>query len=253
MKIVVLAQESASTWMMVNALRPTYPDVKVYLEQPVSRSVLLRRRAARIGFWPVLGQVIFMAVVPLICRGGRKRNADLIRAAGLSTDRPSDLAIIKGPSVNSAGCITWLAAERPDVVVVNGTRIISADVLASCNAVFLNTHCGVTPAYRGVHGGYWALYHGDPDNIGVTIHVVNAGIDTGDILYQASAQIDSDDNFLTYPVKQYIAGIPLMCKAIADVSGSRLRTFVRNDLPSALWYHPTIWQYLSARFSRGIK
>ena len=46
-------------------------------------------------------------------------------------------------------------------MVVNGTRILSRRMLESIDAVFLNMHVGITPKYRGVHGGYWALANGD--------------------------------------------------------------------------------------------
>lgn len=253
MKIAVLAQDSASTWMMVNALRSVWPNISVMIEQPVSRRVLLERRAKRLGAWPVLGQVLFMALVPLLGAGARKRRENLISGAGLRAERPNDVAISECASVNSVACIAWLREQQPDVVVVNGTRIISADVLAATAAPFVNTHCGITPAYRGVHGGYWALYRNDRANAGVTVHLVNTGIDTGDILYQQAIEIDADDNFVTYPVKQYIAGIPLMVKAIGDIAAGRLRTFKRDDLASTLWHHPTLWQYLYARAFRGVR
>jgi len=80
-------------------------------------------------------------------------------------------------------------ASHPDVVVVNGTRIIAEKVLHSVPATFLNTHSGITPLYRGAHGGYWALVKKDRANCGVTIHVVDAGIDTGGIVTKpASSQ-----------------------------------------------------------------
>lgn len=253
MKIAVLAQDSASTWMMVNALRSTWPDMSIMIEQPVSRKVLLQRRAARLGLWPVLGQVLFMALVPVLGAMTRRRREAMIAAAGLCTERPDDISVDACASVNSPECIAWLELTRPDVVIVNGTRIISADTLAASDAFFLNTHCGITPAYRGVHGGYWALYHNDPSNAGVTVHLVNSGIDTGDIVYQETIAVDAQDNFITYPVKQYAAGIPLMRQAIADIAASRLHTYKREDLPSALWHHPTLWQYLTARLLRGVR
>jgi folate-dependent phosphoribosylglycinamide formyltransferase PurN len=253
MKIVILAQDSASTWMMVNALRHDYPELKVLIEQGESRATLLRRRAARKGFWEVFGQVLFMSSVPLMCASGKQRRRELIAAAGLSAERPEAVPTHHVESVNSQECIDLLATERPDVVVVNGTRIISAKVLAACDAVFLNTHCGITPAYRGVHGGYWALFQNDAANAGTTVHLVNQGIDTGDIVYQQRIDIDAQDNFLTYPVKQYIVGIPLMRRALDDVRNNRLRTTSRGDLPSALWLHPTLWQYLGARLFRGVR
>jgi folate-dependent phosphoribosylglycinamide formyltransferase PurN len=72
-----------------------------------------------------------------------------------------------------------LKAINPDLVIVNGTRIISKKVLSSINSKFVNIHVGITPKYRGVHGTYWALVNNDVENSGVTVHFVDEGIDTG--------------------------------------------------------------------------
>src|SRR5690606_24425483 len=89
------------------------------------------------------------------------------------------------PSVNATQCIDLVQKIEPDIVVVNGTRIISKKVLDAVPVSFINTHVGITPKYRGVHGAYWALACGDTDNCGVTVHLVDKGIDTGGILKQA--------------------------------------------------------------------
>ena len=47
--------------------------------------------------------------------------------------------------------IDELWRHSPRVVIVNGTRIIQERVLQSVDAIFLNTHAGITPMYRGVH------------------------------------------------------------------------------------------------------
>lgn len=253
MKLVVLATDSLSTWMMVSALREDYPDLHIVIENSISRLVLLKRRMARIGVVKVIGQVLFMLYLPVLMRLSAKRIQSLVASAGLSTKPPAGVLIAQFDSVNSQACIEWLHKEQPSIVVLNGTRIVSAALLASCNAVFLNTHCGITPAYRGVHGGYWALVRGDKNNVGVTVHLVDAGVDTGGIVFQEAIKIDKHDNFLTYPVKQYTVGIPLMRRAIADVISGNLRTHRRNDLPSAIWRHPSLWEYLWARLRRGIR
>ena len=143
--------------------------------------------------------------------------------------------------------------SKPDVVVVNGTRIIDPDTLNSCQAIFLNIHCGITPAYRGVHGAYWALVNEDRDNVGVTVHLVDKGIDTGDVVAQSAIEVDTQDNFFTYPWKQYVKAIPLLLQAIEDVQSGRLQTWRRDDLSSAIWFHPTIWRYLISRFKSGVR
>ncbi|QYF91985.1 formyl transferase [Massilia sp. PAMC28688] len=251
MKLIVLATDSDSTWMLVNSLMPYFPDLKVVLETPIGRATLLKRRLARLGWWTVAGQVLFMLLLPVLRRSGQQRREALLAAAGLACQAPA-IALQRFASVNDPDCRQWLAAQDPDVVILNGTRIVSPQVLDSCRAVFLNTHCGITPAYRGVHGGYWALYQGQPHLAGVTVHVVDRGIDTGDIIYQSTFTAEPGDNFLTYPVKQYIAGIPLMQRALEDIAADKLVRHRRADLTSAVWYHPTLWQYLGARWRRGV-
>ena len=49
-------------------------------------------------------------------------------------------------------------------MILNGTRIVSKKVISSIGCLFINTHCGITPKYRGVHGGYWAIYNNDLNN-----------------------------------------------------------------------------------------
>ena len=71
-------------------------------------------------------------------------------------------------SINSHECIAELQRLRPDVIVVNGTRIISKKVLQAVPCPFINTHAGITPLYGGVHGGYWALANNDPDHCGAS-------------------------------------------------------------------------------------
>lgn len=252
MKVIVLATDSASTWMLVNALMEDYVHIQVGLEQPVSRWLLLKRRIFRIGLWKVIGQVFFIIYSIWLRRSSRQQVSSLIVNAGLSSSKPDDIVVKDFESVNSNECVNWLKEESPDAVVINGTRIVSPAVLTCCETIFLNTHCGITPAYRGVHGGYWALQQQDPENAGVTVHLVDSGVDTGDVLYQATIEVNEKDNFITYPVKQYIVGIPLMKQALKDVNESALKSNTRDDLPSAIWQHPTLWQYLKNRWLRGV-
>lgn len=253
MKIVVLATDSPSTWMIVNVLRADYPDLRVGIEQPVSRFVLLRNRMRKLGVVNVIGQILFMLYLPVLRQLSKGRIEELISSAGLSAEPPAGLVRAGFISVNSDACREWLLQVAPDVVVVNGTRILYRETLAACSAVFLNTHCGITPAYRGVHGGYWALAQGDAANAGVTVHVVDAGVDTGDIAYQKVFEIDRQDNFLTYPVRQYVVAVPLMKAAIEGVRSGTLKLYKREDLPSAIWFHPPLWQYLWTRLRRGVR
>jgi folate-dependent phosphoribosylglycinamide formyltransferase PurN len=78
--------------------------------------------------------------------------------------------------------------------------------LQSTSAKFINTYTGITPLYRDVHGGYWALFQNDKENCDVTVLLVDEGIDTGNIIYQFLIQPTKHDNFSTYPLLQLSEG-----------------------------------------------
>jgi methionyl-tRNA formyltransferase len=125
--------------------------------------------------------------------------------------------------------------------------------LNSTDATFINTHLGITPKYRGVHGGYWSLANNDKANCGVTVHLVDSGIDTGGVLYQSKILPTKKDNFATYTYYQIGEGIIFMKKAITDFANSQLKETIPNVSESKLWYHPTIWTYLYKRIIKGVK
>jgi phosphoribosylglycinamide formyltransferase-1 len=252
MSVVVLAGRGDSTWYVCNALHQRLGLRAVILEDPVSKVEMLRGRARRLGWPAALGQAAFILASRLLARQSRARSEEIIGQHGLRATPVEGVEIIGVRSVNDPGTIDILRRLRPRVVVVNGTRIISNAVLTAVNAAIINMHAGITPKYRGVHGGYWALYNGDVDNAGVTVHLVDAGVDTGAILYQARIYPGPRDNFCTYPLLQVAAGIPLLIRAVGDGLADRL-TKVAATLPSHQYYHPTLLQYLVARLCRGVK
>ena len=113
-------------------------------------------------------------------------------------------------------------------------------------------HAGITPMYRGVHGAYWALINNDSENCGVTVHLVDEGVDTGNVLYQANISVNRRDNFATYPLKQLAKGMPLLIMAVQQALSNTLSSYERSG-KSVQWYHPAIWEYLYHRIFRGIK
>ncbi|ADD42122.1 formyl transferase [Stackebrandtia nassauensis] len=86
------------------------------------------------------------------------------------------------PAVNSEPVVTGLRRAAADVTVVIGCSILKNDVLAAAGAPIVNLHGGFLPDYKGNHCVFFALYNGEPDKVGVTIHHVNAGVDAGDLI-----------------------------------------------------------------------
>lgn len=251
--VMLVGPDESSRWVF-HALDRAVGVRHVIEEQPVPRLQFLRRRAKTLGWRPVAGQILFMVfVMPWLRREAAARREEIIHTARLdAAPIPAD-RLTRVASVNAPETLDKLRELAPAVVVLNGTRIVAKRVLEALPCPFLNMHAGITPLYRGVHGGYWALAEGRPDACGVTVHLVDAGIDTGGIVAQALIRAESTDNFTTYPVLQVAAGIPLMVEAVRAALDGRLTTIAPPPGESRLWHHPTACQYLAARWQRGVR
>ena len=252
-KIIILAGNGSSTLFMYNGIKGKYQIDKVIIEQPVNKKKFLKRRIKKLGFITVFGQILFQVFcVKLLNIISKSRVKEIKKYNNLSDNSIPTEILIEVASVNSNACETLLKKINPDIIIVNGTRIISEKILNCTDALILNTHAGITPSYRGVHGAYWALVNNDINNCGVTVHLVDAGIDTGGILYQKSINILHKDNFTTYTYLQIAEGIKLMTKAIDDAINNTT-SIKNNHSKSKIWSHPTIWTYLCLRIMKGIK
>lgn len=255
MKILILATESLNSNFLINSLSKEY-KLDILFENKVSKKAFWTNRIKRLGVNKVIGQFLFLFCSLFIQILNKKKIQNLLGKENYHINKNENVSINYIDSVNSETTIKNLKSLNPDLVILNGTRIISKKVLSSINCLFINTHCGITPKYRGVHGGYWAIYNKDLENYGVTIHKVDIGVDTGDILYQEKVKYDSKDNYFTYPIKQYLVAIPLIIKVIEKIyNGEQLTPYRRTDLQSQsrLWYHPTIFQYLYGLLVNQVK
>jgi folate-dependent phosphoribosylglycinamide formyltransferase PurN len=253
-RVVLLAGPGDTTDMVANYLAARVGRLEVIVETPQSRLELARRRARRHGWPTVIGQVLFVALAfPLLRRSGRARIDEISRTSGLdATPYPVDHRVA---SVNDPATVALLDAARPDVVVVNGTRIIAARVLDGIACPVINTHAGITPAYRGVHGGYWALVDGHPDQVGTTVHLVDPGIDTGGVLARATFAVTPADTIATYPYLHLAAGLPLLGRQVDRVLAGRVPEPLEEAAvtTSRLRLHPTLWGYAHHRRTQGVR
>jgi len=250
--VVLLCRDDPVSRILYASLRNEVTIKCVIVESPPSVASVIRRRIRILGLKTVVGQLFFLVVVRLLRLLSSRRVMQIISENNLADVGFSDSVVECVDSVNSEKTVCLLKKYNPDAVIVNGTRIICRDILSSVDVPFINGHMGITPRYRGVHGGYWALVNDDVFNCGVSLHLVDEGVDTGGVIYQDRISITNQDNFVTYPFLQIAKLIPLFKKAIRDIFSGDL--VVVNGTPdSSLWYHPTLIQYLRYRILKKVK
>ncbi|MFN2458529.1 MAG: formyl transferase [Chitinophagaceae bacterium] len=253
-EIVLLAIDCDTTRIVYHYLKQYFTFEKVIIEDKPSRKELIKRRVKKLGIKTVAGQLLFQTIgVKYISFGSKKRIHKIIQANNLNLKPIDEKVVTRVQSVNTAEAKQVLLQVSTKLVVVNGTRIIAKNILQGVQKTFINTHLGVTPYYRGVHGGYWALVNSDKGNFGATVHLVDAGIDTGSVLCHAKAQPSAEDNFVTYPYLQIAAVLPCIKQVIEKVIDGKIQVQNVPKGNSRLFSHPTLWQYFYHRLVKGVK
>lgn len=101
------------------------------------------------------------------------------------------------PYINHPDVAALADRLQPDVVAVFGTSLIRGPLLRCGRLGAFNLHGGLSPRYRGADCTFWALYNGEPDQVGCTLHRIDEGIDTGALVAHICPEIGEGDDELT--------------------------------------------------------
>lgn len=100
-------------------------------------------------------------------------------------------------------CLEWAKNNTPEKYIIT-SNIIESDIIISIlydkilplsslnNRIGYNFHPGILPEYRGAGAFSWAIINEDQKS-GITLHLINEGIDTGDIIEIEEFQILNTD------------------------------------------------------------
>lgn len=111
---------------------------------------------------------------------------------------------------------------NPDLVVLAGfMRILPPEFVAAFSPNLINTHPSLLPKYPGAHAVRDALADGATIT-GVTIHVVDEGVDTGEQIAQAQVAIQPDDTEHELHERIKVVERELLIKTVADIAKGRV-------------------------------
>ena len=117
----------------------------------------------------------------------------------------------------------------PDlIVVVAYGRILPRAVLELPRYGCINVHASLLPKYRGAAPIQWAILDGETET-GVTIMQMDAGLDTGDMLYRKKIPITSEDTFETLHDKLMVLGGEAITEALPLLEAGKLVPEKQDD------------------------
>ncbi|MDD1529848.1 hypothetical protein C7U92_07050 [Bradyrhizobium sp. WBOS7] len=133
--------------------------------------------------------------------------------------RSETITVDRG-GLNTDAVFTELRRAQPEAIAVFGCGLIKAPVLGMLPANrLLNIHQGLSPYYRGSGTNFWPFHDQRPELVGVTLHTIDAGTDTGGIIAHGRPSIDPTDGLHTLGLKSVVVSAELMLDALDALAG----------------------------------
>lgn len=138
-----------------------------------------------------------------------------------------DIAQIFTTDINEPAVVSFIKLHKPDLICVNGTKLLRQPLLELIDSVefgIINLHTGLSPYARGGNCNLYMLLERKPELVGITVHHIDKGIDSGDIIISCRPRFKPDDNYETIDARCFYIGCEAMVQACEQLfSGRSLR------------------------------
>ena len=140
-----------------------------------------------------------------------------------------EIPVYQPVKVRDPEFVELLKTMAPDtIVVVAFGQILPKSILDLPKYGCVNVHASLLPKYRGASPIQRVIIDGETET-GVTIMQMNAGLDTGDMLYQKKIPITSEDTFETLHDKLMVLGGEAITEALPLLEAGKLTPEKQDD------------------------
>ena len=144
-----------------------------------------------------------------------------------------NLPILQPERVRDEEFLDTFREISPDMVVLAAFgQILPREIIGFPPMGCLNVHPSLLPQYRGAAPINWAIVNGE-DKTGVTIMLMDEGVDSGNIMLQEETDIDPDEAYDDLHDRLSQIGAELLLKAVAGVADGTITGGVPQELSLA--------------------
>lgn len=163
-------------------------------------------------------------------RKGRDRLSSLPPVKELAVDK--GIKVLQPARIKESVFIDELKSMNPEIIVVVAYgKILPSQILRLPQHGCINAHASLLPKYRGAAPVQWAIINGEKKT-GITIMLMDEGLDTGDILLQEETEISDEDTAETLSRRLSNIGATLLIKTIKKIKDGSLKPIPQEGSPS---------------------
>lgn len=154
-----------------------------------------------------------------------KRDAELIRRA-----QEHGIPLELSENINSRQFVEKMKQYGVDLFVsMSFNQIFKTEMINLPKYKTINCHAGKLPFYRGRNILNWALIN-DEKEFGITVHYLDEGIDTGDIILQETYAITDEDTYATLLTRAYAGCADVLYRAIKMIQKDEVKRIRQSDI-----------------------
>lgn len=141
--------------------------------------------------------------------------------------------------INSEESLTILNIISSNILIVVGSRIIKPNIIDNFKGLMINFHTGYLPNYRGPYSEFWAIFNHEYEKVATTIHLLDKGIDTGNILARETVQISEAITPSEAHVLNTINGAKMLTRILDDFVNERCFPVKQDETKAKYYSYPS--------------
>ncbi len=154
-----------------------------------------------------------------------KRDAELLRRA-----EENHIPVELSENINGEDFIYKMKKYDVELFVsMSFNQIFREEMINLPKYKTINCHAGKLPFYRGRNILNWALIN-DEKEFGITVHYLDEGIDTGDIILQETYPITDEDDYSSLLERAYVGCADVLYRAIKMIQANKVRRIRQSDI-----------------------
>lgn len=240
--VILYSAGHAGSAIVLNIINEA-PDIDIVgiVRAPPLKSKNLRAEMRRMGWrfswlllWQRAVQMLVFALAILLRPWLWKKSL----LPGWYLARQKGLAVKKCRNINHPNIEKFIRSREPDIIIsAFFNRILKPNIIGIPRLGVLNIHPGWLPDYKGAMNYFWVLKNNDT-TAGVTLHWINEGIDTGDIISRRRFIVHPETTQHQVLVKAATIGGRLAVSAARKLArGEPLSVLGQKDLASPHPYY----------------
>jgi methionyl-tRNA formyltransferase len=154
----------------------------------------------------------------------------------VSIAKTHNIMLLKHPNVNSIEFLDSIAKYSCDIFVsMSFNQILKSNFINYPPLKTINCHAGKLPFYRGRNVLNWVLIN-DEKEFGITVHYIDEGIDTGDIILQKVFPITDQDDYSSLLELAYTECANILYESLVMIYDGNVNPVHQKDIHPVGFY-----------------